>query len=167
MTIVDQQPLIFWENGQGNIADVWAFFWFETLLTLLSFPQQLKKAGKACVDQKGNPPTLIVVVLPEGGNDIYTAVKKWVVYLSSAYISSHRCLCYGLVSETYRWVRSPFPSSLFLNGAQMGVATQCLKSTKCNRAKIQYWANVMLKCVLCFNDIGLTCNLWNPGLTSN
>lgn len=76
MTIVDQQPLIFWENGQGNIADVWAFFWFETLLTLLSFPQQLKKAGKACVDQKGNPPTLIVVVLPEGGNDIYTAVKK-------------------------------------------------------------------------------------------
>ncbi|KAF9464018.1 argonaute-like protein [Collybia nuda] len=26
-----------------------------------------------------------------------------------------------------------------------GVATQCLKSTKCNRAKEQYWANVLLK----------------------
>lgn len=50
---------------------------FETFdVTLLSIPQQLKKAGKACVDQKGDPPTLIVVVLPEGGNDIYTAVKK-------------------------------------------------------------------------------------------
>jgi len=29
----------------------------------------------------------------------------------------------------------------------MGVATQCLKSQKCGRAKIQYWANVMLKYV--------------------
>lgn len=35
----------------------------------------------------------------------------------------------------------------------MGVATQCLKSSKCNRAKIQYWANVMLKCVLHCHDI--------------
>jgi len=90
MSITDTQPLIFWENGQGNIAE------------------QLKKAGKACVDQKGGPPSLIVVVLPEGGNDIYTAVKNF-------------------------------------GDVQMGVATQCLKSSKCNRAKIQYWANVMLK----------------------
>jgi len=90
MTVTDTQPLIQWENGQGNIAD------------------QLKRAGKACVDQKGSPPNLIVVVLPEGGNDIYTAVKNF-------------------------------------GDVQMGVATQCLKSIKCNRAKIQYWANVMLK----------------------
>jgi len=90
MTVADLQPLIFWENGQGNIAD------------------QLRKAGKACVDQKGSPPNLIVVVLPEGGNDIYTAVKNF-------------------------------------GDVQMGVATQCLKANKCNRAKIQYWANVMLK----------------------
>ena len=45
-------------------------------VSLFSFLQQLKKAGKACVDQKKSPPNLIVVVLPEGGNDIYTAVKK-------------------------------------------------------------------------------------------
>ena len=32
----------------------------------------------------------------------------------------------------------------------MGVATQCLKAKKCNRANPQYWANVMLKCVSCF-----------------
>jgi len=82
--------LIFWENGQGVISD------------------QLKKAGKACVDKKGSPPNLIVVVLPEGGNDIYAAVKNF-------------------------------------GDVQMGVATQCLKSSKCYRAKIQYWANVMLK----------------------
>ena len=35
----------------------------------------------------------------------------------------------------------------------MGVATQCLKSSKCNRAKIQYWANVMLKCAFFFSMI--------------
>ncbi|KAF8806120.1 argonaute-like protein [Phlegmacium glaucopus] len=90
MSVADNQPLIFWENGQGNITD------------------QLRKAGKACVDQKKSPPNLIVVVLPEGGNDIYTAVKH-----------------FGDIT--------------------MGVATQCLKSGKCSRAKMQYWANVMLK----------------------
>jgi hypothetical protein len=45
-------------------------------VTLFSSLQQLKRAGKACVDQKGSPPNLMVVVLPEGGNDIYSAVKK-------------------------------------------------------------------------------------------
>lgn len=49
---------------------------FEFDVVLSSSPQQLRKAGKACVDKKGSPPNLIVVVLPEGGNDIYTAVKK-------------------------------------------------------------------------------------------
>jgi len=82
--------LIFWENGQGVISE------------------QLKKAGKACVEKKNGPPNLIVVVLPEGGNEIYTAVKHF-------------------------------------GDVMMGVATQCLKSNKCSRAKIQYWANVMLK----------------------
>jgi hypothetical protein len=30
MTVSDNQPLIFWENGQGNISDVWFFFFNET-----------------------------------------------------------------------------------------------------------------------------------------
>ncbi|KAF8165769.1 argonaute-like protein [Crassisporium funariophilum] len=90
MTVTDKTPLYFWENGQGNIS------------------AQLSKAGKACVDAGKGGPNLIVVVLPEGGNDIYTAVKH-----------------FGDVT--------------------MGVATQCLKSNKCSRAKPQYWANVMLK----------------------
>jgi len=40
----------------------------------------LKKAGKACFDAKKKGPELIVVVLPEGGNQIYTAVKKYVIH---------------------------------------------------------------------------------------
>lgn len=85
MRVADTNPIVTWENGQGDIGT------------------QLLNAGKAC---KG--PNIIVVVLPEGGNDIYTAVKH-----------------FGDVT--------------------MGVATQCLKSNKCFRAKPQYWANVCLK----------------------
>jgi hypothetical protein len=43
------------------------------------------KAGKACVDAKRGPPNLLVVVLPEGGNQIYTAVKQCVLYISSIF----------------------------------------------------------------------------------
>ncbi|KAJ7611818.1 argonaute-like protein [Roridomyces roridus] len=83
-------PFVHWENGQGRIAD------------------QLKNAGAACAQKMKAGPSLIVVVLPEGGNDIYTAVKH-----------------FGDIT--------------------MGVATQCLKSSKCFRAKPQYYANVCLK----------------------
>ncbi|KAF7332070.1 Argonaute-like protein [Mycena kentingensis (nom. inval.)] len=83
-------PFIFWENGQGRIAD------------------QLKAAGATCAQKMKAGPNLMVVVLPEGGNDIYTAVKH-----------------FGDIT--------------------MGVATQCLKSSKCFRAKPQYYANVCLK----------------------
>lgn len=34
MTVADNQPLIFWENGQGNIGDVCFFFPYETFKTL-------------------------------------------------------------------------------------------------------------------------------------
>lgn len=53
--------LIFWENGQGAIAN------------------QLRSAGAQCAAKFKLPPNLIVVVLPEGGNDIYTAVKQYVL----------------------------------------------------------------------------------------
>ena len=131
MTMTDTQPLIFWENGQGNIADVWFFFFSWNIrdadVTLLSSHQQLKKAGKACVDQKGSPPNLIVVVLPEGGNDIYTAVKKWAIYLPLACISSHRCLSYHLVSGTYRWVQSLFFSFFILKWCTDGCRDSMLE----------------------------------------
>lgn len=53
-------------------------------------------------------PSLLVVVLPEGATDVYTAVKHF-------------------------------------GDCKVGVATQCLKSSKCSRAKPQYYANVLLK----------------------
>ncbi|KAJ4494682.1 argonaute-like protein [Lentinula edodes] len=83
-------PFVVWYSGQGDIAS------------------QLRASGKLVYDQFKAPPNLIVVVLPEGGNEIYTAVKH-----------------FGDIT--------------------MGVATQCLKSTKCFGAKAQYFANVCLK----------------------
>ncbi|KAJ6498441.1 argonaute-like protein [Mycena vitilis] len=90
MTVVDPVPVVRRVNGQGNI------------------PQALQDAGTQCFQMKKVPPTLFVVVLPEGGNDLYTIVKHW-------------------------------------GDVKKGVATQCLKSRKCTRAKIQFWANVALK----------------------
>ncbi|KAG9317399.1 argonaute-like protein [Chiua virens] len=90
ITVHDRAPPVSWRSGQGSIAD------------------QLRTAGSECVQKNGGPPNLIVVVLPDNGDDIYTAVKH-----------------FGDVS--------------------VGVATQCLKSSKCFRAKPQYFANVCLK----------------------
>ncbi|KAK7444774.1 hypothetical protein VKT23_015091 [Stygiomarasmius scandens] len=62
MRVHETNPLIFYENGQGNIAAY----------------KQLRKAGAECV-KKGGLPQLIVAVLPDGsGNDvIYNAVKSF------------------------------------------------------------------------------------------
>ncbi|KAI9429439.1 Piwi domain-containing protein [Lactarius psammicola] len=79
-----------WESGQGNIA------------------RQLRDACEECRRSTRTLPELIVVVLPDGGNDIYTAIKH-----------------FGDVSH--------------------GIATQCMKSSKCFRAKAQYYANITLK----------------------
>jgi hypothetical protein len=57
---IAETPFVFWENGQGRIAD------------------QLRAAGSACAAATKAGPNLIVVILPEGGNDIYTAVKQYV-----------------------------------------------------------------------------------------
>ncbi|KAG6829528.1 hypothetical protein H0H92_004265 [Tricholoma furcatifolium] len=63
--VVDYKiPMIKYENGQGSIS------------------QQLRAAGAAVVEEAYNAtgrregPNIIVVILPEGGNDIYTAVKQ-------------------------------------------------------------------------------------------
>lgn len=51
-------PFVVWYSGQGDIAS------------------QLRASGKLVYDQFKAAPNLIVVVLPEGGNEIYTAVKQ-------------------------------------------------------------------------------------------
>jgi len=60
---IEDTPFISWENGQGKIAD------------------QLRAAGAKCAAKYNAGPNLIVVILPEGGNDIYTAVKQYVHYM--------------------------------------------------------------------------------------
>ncbi|KAF9065094.1 hypothetical protein BDP27DRAFT_1332495 [Rhodocollybia butyracea] len=90
---IKMQPtpiVVLGENGQGNIS------------------AQLKAAGKLVVDKYGKGPSLLVIILPEGGNETYTASKHF-------------------------------------GDIVMGVATQCLKSSKCVHAKPQYFANVCLK----------------------
>jgi len=76
MNMEDRQPLIFWENGHGNVIEVSDSY--QNIARCLSeiFFQQLKKNGHANFQRKKQPPSLIVVVLPEGGNHIYTAVKQ-------------------------------------------------------------------------------------------
>ncbi|KAH9965910.1 argonaute-like protein [Russula dissimulans] len=51
--------LVKWEAGQGNIGE------------------QLRFASAECQRRSGSLPTLIVVILPFGGNDIYSAVKHF------------------------------------------------------------------------------------------
>ncbi|KAF8812506.1 argonaute-like protein [Phlegmacium glaucopus] len=46
-------------NGQANIRD------------------QLRSIGSECIAKHQHPPNLYVIILPEGGNDIYTAVKHF------------------------------------------------------------------------------------------
>ncbi|KAH9077150.1 argonaute-like protein [Lactarius deliciosus] len=90
ISINPRPALIKWEPGQGNIG------------------QQLRAASNECRLRVESLPTLIVVVLPEGGNDIYSAVK-------------------------------------YFGDVATGVVTQCMKSSKCFRAKPQYYANITLK----------------------
>lgn len=85
-----RDPILKYENGQGNISTHFA------------------NIGKECLAKAKSFPTLIVAVLPDNAGDLYSTVKH-------------------------------------LGDIRFGVATQCLKSHKCSRAKEQYWKNVMLK----------------------
>ncbi|KAJ3855572.1 argonaute-like protein [Lentinula lateritia] len=95
INVVERVPVIEYASGQGGIQQV---------------ATVLKAAGMKCVKKNnvGKGPDMLLIILPDGGNDIYRAVKH-----------------FGDVTQ--------------------GVVTQCLKASKCNRAKLQYWANVCLK----------------------
>lgn len=45
-------------------------------IRLDNISQQLRAAGGECFSRYKQRPTLIVVVLPDNANDIYTAVKQ-------------------------------------------------------------------------------------------
>lgn len=55
---ISETKYVRWENGQGNISN------------------QLYAAGADCFAEHKAAPNLFVIILPEGGNDIYTAVKQ-------------------------------------------------------------------------------------------
>ncbi|RXW23179.1 hypothetical protein EST38_g2678 [Candolleomyces aberdarensis] len=59
ITFAHANPLIRYENGNGDIV------------------QQLRTAGKMVFDKTRAGPTLFVVVLPDQGDEIYTAVKHF------------------------------------------------------------------------------------------
>ena len=75
MQIGDKNPIVRWENGQGNIAAVSETAAVTLFFTYIS-PQQIRAAGGECAKAKGGPPNLVVVILPDGGDDIYKAVKQ-------------------------------------------------------------------------------------------
>lgn len=108
MEIKHEEPIIAWENAQGVIHNVSSHLCPPSSPSLTLSPQQLLKVGTDCKNKYGAGPNLIVVVLPDGATDVYTAVKHF-------------------------------------GDIKLGVATQCLKSSKCSRAKPQYFANVSLK----------------------
>lgn len=93
---------------------------------------------------KESPPQLFVVVLPEGGNDIYTIVKQYVRFFLSDSYSRINC---GPCSWGDVTVRTKFMFCLTSTKTsfQQGVVTQCLKSRNCTGANMQFWANVALK----------------------
>lgn len=54
---IEATDLIRYYNGQGRVRDL------------------LKNVGLESINRLGGPPNLFVVILPEGGNEIYTEVK--------------------------------------------------------------------------------------------
>ncbi|KAF7351067.1 Argonaute-like protein [Mycena sanguinolenta] len=79
---------ITWQNGQGRIGD------------------QLRAAGAECAQKMGKGPQLIVVILPEGGNDIYTSVK----HFGDITVGPLRSLFF-LLSTLFRWASQHSASS--------------------------------------------------------
>lgn len=75
ITVKSPQYIVQWHNGQGRIDEV-SGHGVSCVLATLNCAQQLRRLGGECMQKFKELPTLIVVILPEGGNDIYTAVKQ-------------------------------------------------------------------------------------------
>lgn len=79
ITGLDGNPYIKYENGQGDIGAVCGchdeLHQLHDLLVWF-YQQQLRSVGKTFFDKTKKFPQLIVVILPEAGTDIYTAVKQ-------------------------------------------------------------------------------------------
>ncbi|PPQ91938.1 hypothetical protein CVT25_000981 [Psilocybe cyanescens] len=59
VVVENENPMVKYEHPQGRVHD------------------QLRAAGIECNQKMGGLPTLMMVILPEGGNELYTAVKHF------------------------------------------------------------------------------------------
>jgi eukaryotic translation initiation factor 2C len=73
ITANPKPAVVKWESGQGNIDRVRHL---AAYIVNADLPQQLRAACEECQRKARAPPTLIVAVIPDGGNDIYTAIKQ-------------------------------------------------------------------------------------------
>jgi hypothetical protein len=79
IVIKTPQPFIkYIANGQGVIDTVSEPVSKLHRCTCSYALKQLKEVGKECAAQRGGLPNLMVVILPERANEIYTAVKQYV-----------------------------------------------------------------------------------------
>ncbi|KDR82147.1 hypothetical protein GALMADRAFT_222027 [Galerina marginata CBS 339.88] len=70
--VATREPLIKYQHGQGSVE------------------AHLKAVGAECNARLGGFPSLLVVILPDGGNDIYTAVKQY-VGIPTQCLKSNKC----------------------------------------------------------------------------
>ncbi len=103
MTVTNPEPTFMLINGQSKITTVSHGHFFSHTAYIYLATQQLQAAGAECYATNNKvSPTLFVVVLPEGGNDIYTIVKQ---YVSQSLIPVLLTTCFAsLVGETSRFV---------------------------------------------------------------
>jgi eukaryotic translation initiation factor 2C len=72
---INPEPvLVSWESGQGIIAHVSRFAAYLVCGQLLR--QQLSATCNECQRKTKAAPSLIVAILPDGGDDIYASTKK-------------------------------------------------------------------------------------------
>lgn len=116
ITITHPQPVVKYFNGQGNVANVPPPF-YPAIFTHGLF-QELRTTGLEAKTKFGRPPSLFVIVLPENGNDIYTAVKQCVlrpafIHTSDSIRSFGDCAVgnhstrWIMFSIFFRWVLQP------------------------------------------------------------
>lgn len=77
--MVNKDPIIRWGNAQGSVHEVSSVYTFLEGTVTYQPRQTLHIAGKECFEKLAPPkapPTLIVVVLPEGATNLYQAVKQ-------------------------------------------------------------------------------------------
>ena len=73
--VQDNNPSVFFANAQNGVIRV-SIVRLTSLRFTLTIEQELTRVGNDFSQRKKPNPPLLVVVLPDGASDIYTAVKQ-------------------------------------------------------------------------------------------